>query len=36
MGNREISKILNKNEGAIRILQMRALANLRQRLGKES
>jgi RNA polymerase sigma-70 factor (ECF subfamily) len=33
MGNREIGRIMNKKEGAIRVLQMRALATLRQKLG---
>ena len=35
MDNREISKVLGKREGAIRILQMRALANLRQKLSSD-
>jgi len=33
--NREIGKIMGKNEGAIRVSQMRALATLRQELGNE-
>ena len=33
--NRDIARIMGKREGAIRILQMRALAALRQRLGSE-
>jgi RNA polymerase sigma-70 factor (ECF subfamily) len=33
--NREIGRIISKNEGAIRISQMRALATLRQRLGSD-
>ena len=36
MDNREIGKIMSKTEGAIRILQMRALATLRQILSGES
>lgn len=35
LDNREIGKIMGKNEGAIRILQMRALAKLRQKLSCE-
>ena len=35
LDNREIAKIMGKNEGAIRISQMRALATLREKLGKE-
>jgi len=35
MDNREIAKIMNKSEGAIRVTQMRALAALREELGKE-
>lgn len=35
MDNREISKIMSKSEGAIRVLQTRALTALRQRLGAE-
>ncbi len=35
LDNREIAKIMGKNEGAIRISQMRALAALRGKLGKE-
>lgn len=35
LDNREIAKIMGKNEGAIRISQMRALAALREKLGKE-
>jgi len=33
MNNREIGKIMNKSEGAIRLLQMRALTTLRQAIG---
>jgi RNA polymerase sigma-70 factor (ECF subfamily) len=33
LDNREIGRILNKNEGAIRVSQMRALATLKQKLG---
>ena len=36
LDNREIGKIMGKNEGAIRILQMRALAKLRQELSCEN
>lgn len=32
--NREIAQILGKREGAIRVLQMRALSKLRQELGR--
>ena len=35
LDNREIGEITDKSEGAIRILQMRALAELRQRLTQE-
>ena len=35
MNNREIANIMAKSEGAIRVLQMRALAALRKQLGKE-
>ncbi len=35
LDNREIGEITGKKEGAIRILQMRALAGLRQKLIKE-
>jgi RNA polymerase sigma-70 factor (ECF subfamily) len=35
MENREIGRIMKKSEGAIRILQMRALAALRQKMGGE-
>jgi len=35
LDNREISQVLGKREGAIRILQMRALTNLRQKLTIE-
>ena len=35
MNNREIANIMVKSEGAIRVLQMRALATLRKQLGKE-
>jgi RNA polymerase sigma-70 factor (ECF subfamily) len=34
LDNREIGKIMGKSEGAIRVLQMRALATLRQKLGE--
>jgi RNA polymerase sigma-70 factor (ECF subfamily) len=33
LDNREIGKVMGKNEGAIRVSQMRALATLRQGLG---
>ena len=33
LDNREIGQIMKKSEGAIRILQMRALTTLRQKLG---
>jgi RNA polymerase sigma-70 factor (ECF subfamily) len=33
LDNREIGKIMKKSEGAVRILQMRALTALRQKLG---
>ena len=33
MNNREISKIMKKNEGAIRVLQMRALSKLKERFN---
>lgn len=35
MENHEIAGILGKSEGAVRILQMRALARLKKELGKE-
>ncbi|MFC2004768.1 RNA polymerase sigma factor [Chloroflexota bacterium] len=35
LDNREIAKIMGKNEGAIRALQMRALSALRKELNKE-
>ena len=35
LDNQEIGQIMGKNQGAIRILQMRALASLRQRLSGE-
>ncbi len=35
LDNREIGRIMGKNQGAIRVLQMRALATLRQKLGEE-
>jgi len=35
LDNREISKIMSKSEGAIRVLQTRALTALRQRLASE-
>lgn len=34
LGNQEIEQITGKRQGAIRIMQMRALATLRQRLSK--
>jgi RNA polymerase sigma-70 factor (ECF subfamily) len=34
LDNRAIAKIIKKSEGAVRISQMRALATLRQKLGK--
>ena len=34
MENREIGTIMGKREGAVRVLQMRALATLRKRMGK--
>jgi RNA polymerase sigma-70 factor (ECF subfamily) len=33
LGNPEIGRIMDKSQGAVRVLQMRALATLRQRLG---
>ena len=35
LDNREIGKILGKKEGAVRVLQMRALMALRQKLNSE-
>lgn len=35
LDNREIGQVMSKSEGAIRVLQMRALATLRQRLAGE-
>ena len=35
LDNREIEQIMGKSEGAIRVLQMRALATLRQKLSSE-
>ncbi len=35
MDNREIAKIMGKSEGALRVMQMRALAALRKELTKE-
>jgi len=35
LDNREIGQIMGKSQGAIRVLQMRALATLRQRLSVE-
>jgi RNA polymerase sigma-70 factor (ECF subfamily) len=34
LDNREISEIMNKKEGSVRVLQMRALSRLRQQLGR--
>lgn len=34
LDNQEIGQVMNKNQGAIRVLQMRALATLRHRLGE--
>ena len=36
LNNQEIAKVMGKREGAIRVLQMRALANLRQKLNREN
>jgi len=33
LDNRETGEVINKKEGAVRILQMRALSKLRQQLG---
>ena len=35
LDNREIGQIMGKSQGAVRVLQMRALATLRKRLGRE-
>ncbi|MFC2006365.1 RNA polymerase sigma factor [Chloroflexota bacterium] len=35
LDNREIGQVMQKNQGAIRVLQMRALATLRQKIQKE-
>jgi RNA polymerase sigma-70 factor (ECF subfamily) len=35
LDNREISKIIGKSEGAVRITQMRALTKLREKFGEE-
>ncbi len=35
LGNREIGQVMGKSQGAIRVLQMRALATLRERLSVE-
>jgi RNA polymerase sigma-70 factor (ECF subfamily) len=35
LDNREIGRIMSKNEGAIRVSQMRALTTLREKLGNE-
>ncbi len=35
LDNREIGQVMGKNQGAIRILQMRALAKLREKLSSE-
>lgn len=36
LDNQEIGQVMNKNQGAIRVLQMRALAALRHRLSGET
>jgi RNA polymerase sigma-70 factor (ECF subfamily) len=36
LDNQEIGQIMDKNQGAIRVLQMRALATLRQKLSTEN
>ena len=36
LDNREIEQVMGKRQGAIRVLQMRALATLRQRLSGET
>jgi len=36
LDNREIGQVMHKNQGAIRVLQMRALATLRQKVQKET
>lgn len=36
LDNREIGQVMNKKEGAIRVMQMRALATLRQTIQKET
>ena len=35
LDNQEIEQVTGRNQGAIRVMQMRALATLRQRLGRE-
>lgn len=35
LDNQEIGQVMHKNQGAIRVLQMRAIANIRQKLGGE-
>ncbi|MFH1169299.1 MAG: sigma-70 family RNA polymerase sigma factor [Chloroflexota bacterium] len=35
MDNRQIAKIMRKSEGAIRVMQMRALTALREKMGSE-
>jgi RNA polymerase sigma-70 factor, ECF subfamily len=35
LDNREVGRVMGKNEGAVRIAQMRALAALRDKLGEE-
>ena len=35
LNNREIGQVMHKKEGAIRVMQMRALATLRQTIQKE-
>ena len=35
LDNREVGQIIGKSQGAVRVLQMRALATLRQRLSRE-
>ena len=35
MDNREIARVMGKREGAIRVLQMRALTRLKKELDRE-